>query len=68
MNARWLAGALLLHSALALGQPLDKASTHELIEKLTPPAAGTRSLRSSTLIPRACCLPANRCSTTWPAP
>ena len=48
MNARWLAGALLLHSALALGQPLDKASTHELIEKLTPPAAGTRSLRNLT--------------------
>lgn len=41
-----LALVWLLHSALALAQPLDKASTHELIDKLTPPAASTRSLRN----------------------
>lgn len=48
MKALGLSLALLLHSALALAQALDKASTHELIDKLTPPSASTRSLRNLT--------------------
>lgn len=48
MKALWLLACCLLHGVLAGAQPLDKASPRELIDKLSPPASSTRSLRNLT--------------------